>query len=137
MAGFKDCIAEIIQRFDSNWTTTAKVYDNTEYTPSTDTDFVFCGVEFASTSQDSMSNVGSRLFRANGVIRINIFTAINQGAGKGSGYADTISTIFRGVSTSTIRYKPPILSGQKKAKLESGNYWFTPVFIEFQYDARF
>lgn len=142
MTAYMTCTAAIIQRLEANWnkTTTPIVYDNMDYDPVDATNFMYFAVNYGDARQASLYNMNGsiedRLFRFDGAIEANIFTALDKGVGEGFTLVDTLSNIFRGRTFSNVTcFAPRVLSG-RQAKFGESKWWSTPVFIGFQYDQR-
>lgn len=142
MTAFMTATKNIVQRLTANWdgVTTPIVYDNVDYTPVEGVNFLYFSVSFQDAFQASLYNSNGitedRLYRHVGVIEANIFTALDKGIGEGFTLADTLSSIFRGVTFSGVTcLAPRILSGRQTV-FGNGKWWSTPVFIGFQYDQR-
>lgn len=135
MTAFQTAAAAIRARFDSNWTTTPKVYENMPYEETPGTAFVYFEVMWGDSFAASIGSTTLRKFRHAGTIHTNIFTPINNGPGLALQYADSIAAIFRGQNFSGVEcFAPRIGLGRQDIK---GNWWSVPLFCPFQYDADF
>lgn len=142
MTAYTTCAGYIIQRLDTNWNKvqTPVVYDNEQYVPAENSNFMYFSVNFVDATQASLYNLNGstedRLFRYTGVIEANIFTSLNEGPGEGFTLADTLSNIYRGRTFNNVTcFTPRVMSGRQQ-KFGEGKWWSTPVFIGFQYDQR-
>lgn len=135
MTAFAEASAAIRSRFDSNWTTTAKVYENVPYEPVQGTSFVVLEILTANMDQISLGEAGSRRFRLRGLIYLHIHTPANIGTKLSNEYADSLAAIFRAVEFGgVLTFAPSIRDGGVS---DDGNWRITRVVTEFQFDKSF
>ncbi len=91
----------IESRFHSSWAAATPVkYDNVDFTQPVNSVFVEFRIIPADEYPASIGN--GVLYRALGIISINIFAPLNSGNTILTGYCDTAAAIFRGQSFSSI-----------------------------------
>lgn len=136
MTAFKTASQAITNRLVANWDTTPIVLPNSGFVPTTDTPFVSLQIDFSTASQIAFGSPLQR-HRMNGVISIEILTPVNEGAGLGLTYADTIAAIFRAQQFSGVLCFAPSIASQQQVKHETSEFWNTPLLCPFWFDQSF
>ena len=136
MGAFTDAENAIRQRLAAAWTTTPVVYENQPYEAPGTTPFVFCEILQGGADQMSLGSTTLRLYRLTGIIILNIFTPAGTGTKLGNEYADSLATIFRGVSFSGVLTFAPRKSSNS-GPTDDGKWHRISIITPFQFDANF
>lgn len=101
--------AAIRSRFNTEWgATTPVAWPNAAFTPPNPPNpWVRLTILPATAGQRTLAPVGSRTFRAGGLIVVQVFTPENEGDGENQTLCEQVAAIFRGVTASGIRYAGP------------------------------
>ena len=117
--------------FSTSWATATPVkWDNVDFEPTAHTSFVSFHIIPSKAVLKSIGAISSALYRSYGMIEIQIYTPINQGAAIGASYADRAIDIFRNKRIDDIRCD----AGQIQNIEDVGEWFCTIVTIPFYRD---
>lgn len=125
----------IRSRFSTEWgATTSIAWPNVAFTPTTGTAWVRLSILPSGADQAEIGVAGSRTFRHDGTVLIEVFVPENSGDGQARTYAEQAAAIFRGVTAGGVRYGAPhtVTNGN------DGAGWFVvSVWCPYMRDTRY
>ena len=122
--------ATIETRLGDNWSTTDIEWPDVHYDPCDGQAYIRLAINFGDSEQISMGTA-VRQYRHVGLLIISIFTPEDGGSKTRIGYADSISSIWRGQTlTGGIIFRSPGVTTLGKV----GGWVQTNVTVPFQWD---
>lgn len=100
---------DIESYFKSKWSHTSIAYDNVEFDPKDETEWVRFVIRNGNARQTSMAH-DNPSYRYYGVIYVQIFTRSDIGVGRALKLADYVTVLFRSASVNGIQFKVPSIT---------------------------
>lgn len=124
---------DIEQRLLDNWATTRiDVNPNVKFTPPGEQeDYIKLRIAHAEADRVNVGSPGCH--RMSGTIIIQIFTVKGEGTRRGTGYGDTLASLFRDVTFNGITCREALVNdiGEFEGR------WQTNLMIPFYWDGRY
>lgn len=122
----------IYQAFSTAWgATTPVAFDNEKFDPPSNAPWVRLVVRHLVRQQNSMGGVGSRRWRSNGLVFVQVFVPLNTGIRSSDSLAQTVRTTLEGIQLSG----PVWFNDALVREVGESDGWFqTNVEAEFVYD---
>jgi len=110
-AAFDSILAQFKTVMDISRPNVPIAWPNVEFTPKDDYDeatheaWARITAQNAGSVQKTIGAVGSRRWRVSGIVFVQIFAPLGNGANEGLAIADDVVTALRGITTSGVRLK--------------------------------
>ena len=129
---FADAQLAIETKFYNNFTACAVKYENVDYEPQPNVNYVEL---FVIEAVNRRADIGTNnpLHRTTGAISVNVYTARYIGTKTGRDIADTAAAIFRDTSFSGITCRSPLIRNVG----EVGDWYIINMTCEFYRDETF
>jgi len=106
-------------------------YENAPFTkPAAGGSWAQFNILFADSELIEIAPVGSRTFRAVGVLLVNVFTELETGDKAATDFADSIASRYRGTTISGVLFRAPTV--EQGVRDESGAWWRVTVRCPFE-----
>lgn len=121
-------------RFNTQWASTTPIaWPNVSFTPPVGEPWVRLSILSAGSDQIEVAPTGSRTFRHDGTVAVQVFVPSNEGDGEARTLAEQVAAIFRGVTASGVTYLSPYVT---EIGTENGWYGLT-VWCPYYRDDQF
>lgn len=123
----------IRSRFNTAWgATTPIAWPNVNFTPPSGEPWVRFSVKTSDADEIGMNSGGTRRYRHEGMVAIQVFTPSNEGPGEALTLAEQVCAIFRGVVADGIRYGAPYVT---EAGIDSAGWYQVNAWCPFYRDS--
>ena len=136
--GVQDAHRRIKDLFNTGWgSTTLIAWDNVRFRPAEDdsqansvTEWVRLMIEHRRAEQKGLGATGSRLFRYEGHVVVEIFTELGKSADRATALVDIVRGIFEGQTDSGIVYRATLTTEIGN----SGGWYQVDAQTDFRWD---